>query len=81
MPDNFLHLLETTSKADQIKLLKGQSLTPEQLIAFIFKAWTDFGYSYSQYIAELHHKGLDENALPRFIHIENDKVNKIGKQR
>jgi hypothetical protein len=78
VPDNFLHLLDTTTKADQIKLLKGQSLTPEQLIAFIFKAWTGYGFTFSQYTAEHHHKGLDESQLPTLIHIEDDKVKTVG---
>lgn len=78
VPDNFLYLLDATTKADQIKLLKGQSLTPEQLIAFIFKAWTDYGFAFSQYTAEHHHKGLDESQLPKLIHIENDKVKTVG---
>lgn len=79
VPDNFLHLLDSTTKADQIKLLKGQSLTPEQLIAFIFKAWRDYDFTFSQYTVEHPHKGLDESQLPTFIHFEDKKVKTIGK--
>jgi hypothetical protein len=78
VPDNFLLLLDSTTKADQVKLLRGQSLTPEQLIAFIFKAWADYGFTFSQYIAEHHQKGVDESKLPTLIHVKGDRVKTVG---
>jgi hypothetical protein len=78
VPENFIRLLHSQSKKDQIKLLKGQTLNPDQLIALIFKAWTDFGFSFSQYTATHYHKGLDIGKLPRLINIEGDKVTKVG---
>lgn len=78
VPENFISLLQAESKGEQVKLLNGSSLTPDQLIAFIFRAWTDFGFSFSQYSVEHHHKGLDESALPKVIHIREDKVESIG---
>ncbi|STD00412.1 Uncharacterised protein [Chryseobacterium carnipullorum] len=52
VPQNFLKLLETTKKSVQVKLLKGQSLNPDQLMALIFKSYEDFGMVYSRYLFE-----------------------------
>lgn len=49
IPENFLTLLETTKKKDQISLLKGLSINPNQLIALIFKSFNEHGYLYSRY--------------------------------
>jgi hypothetical protein len=82
LPENLLTLLETERKKDQIKLLKNVSLTTHELIAFIFYAYEKHGYTYSQYKASYHHKGLDVTKLPALIHIEKDgKVNTIGKTK
>lgn len=78
VPSNFLSLLKCDSKNEQIKLLKGQSLTPEQLIAFILRAWTDFGFTFSQYSAEHHHNGLDTADLPKVVEVKGDTVEKVG---
>lgn len=79
LQENLLTLLETEKKKEQIQLLKGVSLTSDELIAFIFYAHEKFGYTYSQYKASHHHKGLDVSKLPTVIHIEEDgKVNSIG---
>ena len=72
-------MLESKSKKEQIKLLKHQFITPSILIALIFKAWTDFGYKFSQYTAHYHHRGVDKNELPKLIEIKDDKVIKVGK--
>src|SRR5438874_109542 len=39
IPPNFISLLLCESKRDQERLLRDQSLTPEQLSALIFRAW------------------------------------------
>jgi len=78
VPPNFILLLESKSKNEQIKLLREANLTIGQLIAFIFIAFTDFGYVFSQYRSEHHHKGLDKKALPKLIELNGEKVRKIG---
>lgn len=78
IPPNFILLLKSKSKKEQIKLLKGQSLNPDQLIAFIFKAWTDFEFSFSTYSAEHYHSGLDKADLPRLVHVKDNSVEKVG---
>ena len=72
VPPNFMKLLETESKREQEKLLRGQSLTPYQMAAWLFRAYTEFGYTFSNYTAEHHHKGLDESTLPDLIHVKDD---------
>lgn len=78
IPVNLLLLLESRSKKEQIRLLKNQYITPSILIAFICKAWTDNAYSFSQYTAHHHHKGIDKKDLPQLIEIKDDIVIKIG---
>ena len=78
IPEAFIMLLNTKKKKEQISMLKGQSLTREQLMAFILTAWSDFGFYFSQYSAEHHHKGLENEVLPKFVHVEGAVVNKIG---
>ncbi len=79
IPENFIKLLETTKKSEQIKLLKGQSLNPDQLMALIFKSYDEFEMLYSRYLFESLGNGVDKDDLPRLIHIEDDgKVKKIG---
>lgn len=78
VPKNFFELLSADSKKDQIKLLKGQSLTPNQLFAFICKAFSDHGYTFSNYTAHHHHKGLDKSALPKLVKVEGDVVETAG---
>lgn len=78
MPQNLISLLNSERKKEQVRLLKGLSVTPIQLRAFFVKAWTDFGFSYSQYTGEYHHKGLDLNDLPALTEIFDDEVIKVG---
>ncbi len=78
IPENFIKLLGSASKKDQVGLMKGQSINPDQFIAFIFKAW-EMGYSFSQYTSEHHHKGLNKKELPKLIHVNDDgTVKKVG---
>ena len=78
IPDNYIALLKASSKKEQVKLLKNQSITPNQLLAFLFKANSEFGYTYSQYTAEHNHKGFDKSKMPAIVEIKESKVYKIG---
>lgn len=78
IPPNFIEILEGKSKKAQIQLLKGQTLTPDQLMAYLFSAFLDFGFTFSQYISEHLHKGLDKSALPHLIHVDGKEVNSVG---
>lgn len=79
IPENFIAILTAKSKKEQVSLLKNQSITPEQLLAFLFKAYRDFGFSFSQYRGEHNHKGLDESKMPAVARIKDGKIHKIGK--
>ena len=79
IPENLAVLLKADSKKEQLKFFKNLSITPDQLIAFIFKAWTDHGFSFSQYKSERQHTGLDKTKMPRLVEIKDGKVNKVGK--
>lgn len=78
IPKNLISLLSSKSKKEQVRLLKGASLTPFKLIGLIFHAFEKEGFLFSSYRAEHHHLGLDESQLPNFIHLKNDKVIKAG---
>lgn len=70
--ENFLKLLETTRKKDQITLLKGMSITPEQLMSLIFKSYKDYNYLYSIYRFENLSKDLYDKKTPKFAAMLND---------
>jgi hypothetical protein len=78
IPNNFISLLKSSSKKQQIHLLKGQSINPDQLVALIIKAHNDFGYSFSQYSVEFYHNGINKEDLPLVVELEGEKVNKVG---
>lgn len=80
IPQNIISLLKTTSKKEQEKLLKGAQLTPEIILAFIFKAHDEFGFTYSQYNSQHFPKTIEKGSLPTFASLnkETGKIEKIG---
>lgn len=78
IPSNLISLLNSSSKKEQLKLLKNLTITPDILMAFIFKAWTDFGFSFSQYSSHHHSTGLDKGKMPLLVEIKDGKVRKVG---
>lgn len=82
LPEKIFDILEATEKKEQIKLLRGVSFTTEELMLFIFKAWENFGFTYSMYTSQHHHNGLDESLMPRFAYKEEDgDITTVGKTR
>lgn len=79
VPDNLVQILKSTSKNEQVKLLKGLSITSDILQAFIYNAGTDYGYTLSQYTAEHQQKGLDQSKMPIVTEIKDNTVHKVGK--
>ena len=79
VPKALFQLLETNKRDDQIKALKGLTLTSDQLTSFIFKAYNDFGYTNSQYSAEFPQTGLDVSELPSVVHVTDKEVEVVGK--
>jgi hypothetical protein len=78
MPENLKQIFNAVKKKDQIKLLKGLSITPDILIAFFFYAWQERGYSFSQYRGEHEREGLNKSELPIIAYIEDGKVERVG---
>lgn len=78
IPNNLKQIFNARKKKDQVKLLKGLSINSDILIAFLFYAWEEHGYSFSQYKSKHQRRGLDKKELPDFVYIENDKVEVIG---
>lgn len=76
---NFLKLLETNKKKDQVSLLKGLSINPDQLLSFIFKSYKDYGFLYSRYRIENLPKGTESKKKPKIANIsESGNVEIIG---
>lgn len=73
LPNNIFDLLGSSSKREQIKILKGVSLSMEQLMLFILKASEDYDYTFSQYFSEHYPKNINPCEMPTFAH--HDEVN------
>lgn len=78
IPKNLIKLLTVTTKKEQIKLTKNQELTTDSLLAFICKAFSDFGYLFSEYRSEHFDKGTNKNELPKLVYINDNMVEKVG---
>lgn len=77
--ENFHKLLETTRKKDQVNLLKGLTINPDQLMSLIFKSYADYGFSYSKYRFENLPNGFEGKKLPELIQLNEDgSIRKIG---
>ena len=77
--ENFLKLFLTNKKREQISLLKGLSINPDQLISLIFKAFKEHGLLYSRYRFEHLPKGLDEKQKPIIADIsEKESIITVG---
>lgn len=77
--DNFYKLLETERKKDQINLLRGLSLNPDQLMSLIFKSYQIYGFLYSKYRFDNLPNGLEQRKLPTLIQLNEDSsIKKIG---
>ena len=53
-------------------------MNTEMLIAIIFRAKIDFGYTFSEYKTEYLHNGINPEDLPTVLHVEEEKLTKIG---
>lgn len=78
IPKNFFDLLNADSKKKQLHLLKGQSITSDQLTAFIIRAFKDSGFTLSQYSAVHYPDEVNAEDLPLLTEINGDSVVKIG---
>lgn len=78
VPQNFISLLDSKSKGEQEKLMKGQSLSVMGLGSLLCRACTDSGYTMSKYRAEILAKGTDAATLPKLIHVKEDEVIVVG---
>ncbi|MDP4269877.1 MAG: SEC-C metal-binding domain-containing protein [Bacteroidota bacterium] len=78
--DNFLKLLETNKKKEQVALLKGLSINPDQLLSLIFKSYKDYGFLYSRYRIENLPKGIERKKKPKIADISDcGNIKTIGK--
>lgn len=78
IPHELFQLLETTSKKEQEALLRGLKFSSDQFIAFIYKAFLDHRFTFSQYTAEFSQKGIKEGDLPLIAYVEDEKLEIVG---
>ena len=77
--DNFIKLLETPRKKDQVNLLKGLSINPDQLMSLIFTSYRQFGFLYSKYHFENLPNGFEGKKLPKLFRSKEDgTIEKVG---
>lgn len=83
IPAGLINLFNTTSKKEQLELLKKLRMTSTQLLALIFKAWNDFGYKYSHYLIEHLPNDINKSDLPTFYYHDKveDELEKAGKTK
>lgn len=80
IPQNLVTLLSTNKKSEQEKLLRGIELNPDLLIALLFKAYSDYGYTMSKYSSEISQKGIDISKMPLAYEVRDDgEVKVFGK--
>lgn len=68
----FLNLLKADKKAEQEKLLKGQTLSTYELFALIIHAYNNLKLTFSQYTFHHSQKGIDQIELTDFTHLKED---------
>lgn len=77
--NNLIELLKTERKKDQVKLLRGVKIDPDQLMSLIFKSYQEFGYLYSKYHIENLPNGLEGKKLPKMFRLQEDgTIDKAG---
>ncbi len=79
IPIQFLKLLDSNlKKKEQIKLLKGVSITPNQLGSLFLEAGKH-EYGFSHYMIDIPQKKYSESKLPKLVHIvSNNEIKHIG---
>jgi len=76
---NLSKLLSTKRKKDQLVLLKGMSITIDDLLALTFQSYRDFGYLHSRYLFEVLPSDVVGKTLPNLLYLEEDgTLVKIG---
>lgn len=76
---NLKLLLDSKKKRDQIKLLKGIKVTPDEFTAFIFIAFKEYDYLFSRYWIETLPNSMDGKQLPKVVRLkEDDSIDKLG---
>ncbi|KYH04465.1 hypothetical protein A1704_17370 [Chryseobacterium cucumeris] len=73
-----IEIFNSSSKKEQIKLLKNLKINSDILLAFIFRAWTDYNFAFSRYVSEHYPKNTEEDKLPKVAHIIKNKIEKVG---
>lgn len=79
LPEGLLKIFNLETKDAQTKSLKGISLSSKEMMAFILKAFSNYGFTYSLYCSEHHYNGLNKNRIPTFFcKDENGKIISTG---
>lgn len=78
VPDFLFSALKADNKKYQEKFLRGMQFTPNQLVAFYFKAYLEFDYTFSSYSEEHLPNGTELDDMPVLVHVDEEKISKVG---
>lgn len=75
---NYFSILGNPPKKDQIKLLRGLTITAEDIWSLYFNGAKYFGFTWSRYRFEHQNKSHLDLKHPEIIHFENNKLTTVG---
>lgn len=78
IPIELINVFNSSSKKEQVKTLKNAKINSDILLAFIFKAWKDYNYSFSRYVSEHHPRDTDKTKLPKVGYLNENIIEKVG---
>ena len=78
VPNNLMLVLTAQSKSEQVKLLQGLGINLDQFLAFMFRAYKEYQYTFSQYKTEHPQTGVDQKDMPIIAHRDGDDLKKVG---
>ncbi|MCH6235254.1 hypothetical protein [Cognataquiflexum rubidum] len=70
---DFLELLSSKKKNDQLRLLKGKFFNRNSLLKLIFQSFSEFRYTFSRYTSEKLPGNLKQSQLPIIIELNEDQ--------
>ncbi len=78
-PKQLFDLFKCKSKKDEIKALHGVELNPLLLMGFIFKAYTNHSYLFSNYVSEHLPPHAKNAVLPLWALLDEGEIKSFGK--
>lgn len=78
VPPFLFSALKTDNRKYQEKFLRDMQFTPEQLLAFYFRAYQEKGFTFSSYSAEHLPTGTELRDMPVLVRVNGEEIEKSG---